>query len=155
MRVVFNWMSRRTSASYGLVTEAIALLHEQQLGFEGNTQRLLLLNTIAASKYLKLLIVSLRPELRRAAEGEGLVALADFAIKHRPTVDAEHRSRIGYITDLLVRASRESAKVRRFLICVGERGSAIAQALDYVAEHLTETRTLLDAAGRHASTRPA
>jgi len=151
MRPVFNWMARRTAASYGLVSEAILLLHEQQLGFEGNTQRLLLMNTVAASKYLKLLITTLRPDLRRTDEGEGLMALADFANGLHPPMSAEARSRIGYIGDVLARAARESAKVRRFLTCVRESDSAIAQALDYVAEHLAETRMLLEAASRQAA----
>jgi len=151
MRIVFKWMSRRTAASYGLVSEALVLLHEQELRFEGNTQKLLLMNTVAASKYLKLLITSLRPELRRADEGEALVALAEFANRHRPLVSAQGRSRIGYICDVLARATREAAKVRRLLVCLRESDSAIAQALDYVAEHLGETRMLLDAASRQAA----
>jgi hypothetical protein len=151
MRPVFGWMARRTAASYGLVSEAIELLHEQRLGFEGNTQKLLLMNSIAASRYLKLLIVSLRPDLRRSDEGEGLVVLADFASTLRPPVSAEARSRVGYISDVLGRAAREAAKVRWFLTCVRENKSAIAQALDYVAEHLAETRMLLDAASRQAA----
>ena len=52
---------------------------------------------------------------------------------------------------MLARAARESAKVRRFLTFVRESDSAIAQALDYVAEHLGETRMLLEAASRQAA----
>ena len=151
MRVVFDWMARRTAASYGLVAEAVTLLHEQELGLEGNTQRLLLLNTVSASRHLKLLLVSLRPDLRSDDDGATLAALADFAARHRPRLEAGKRSRAGYIGDVLGRALRETAGVRRLLVCVGERRNAIAVALEQVAEHLDETRALLSAAGRRAA----
>jgi len=141
---IFKWMTRRTAAAYGLIGEAIVLLHEQQLGYDGKSQRRLLVNTIAASRYLKLLLVALRPQLDAGRDGETLVALADLGARHRPRLQAERRSRVGYIDDLLTCASRESGKVRRLLACVGEGKSAPAQALDEVAFHLNEARIVLD-----------
>jgi len=145
---IFRWMTRRTAAAYGLLGEATLLLHEQRLGFDCKAQRALLFNTIAASRYLKLLLVALRPGLETGDEGPTLVALADFGARYRPRLGAEARSRVGYIDDLLGRASRESGKVRRLLACVGERRSAAAQALDEIAVHLAEARAVLD--GRYA-----
>ena len=146
---IFKWMCRRTAAAYGLLGEAIVLLHEQQLGFDGRAQRVLLWNTVAASRYLKVLLVALRPELEAGHDGETLVALADLGARHRPRVGAESRSRVGYIDDLIGRASRETGKMRRLLTCVGERRSVVAQALDEINVHLTEARVVLD--GRYAA----
>ena len=117
---------------------------KQQLGYDGRSQRRLLVNTVAASRYLKLLLVALRPQLDAGGDGETLVALADLGARHRPRLGAERRSRVGYIDDLLGRASRESGKVRWLLACVGEGKSAPAQALDEVAFHLSEARIVLD-----------
>ena len=141
---IFKWMTRRTASSYALIGEAIMLLHEQRLGFDGRTQHLLLRNTIAALRYLNLLLVALRPELASTDEGRTLVALSSLGAAHRPPMDAAHRSRVGYIDDLLGTAARESAKVRLLLTCVGERRSAAALALDEINVHLTKARTLLD-----------
>jgi hypothetical protein len=137
-------MARRVAAAYGLIGEALALVHEQHIGLSSEAQQLLLLNTIAASKYLKLLLTALRPSLKSLDDEAVLVALADLGARYRPPVRAEQRSRVGYMSELLAQALRETAKVRRFLVCVGERRSVVVQALDEVTGHLTEARVLLD-----------
>jgi hypothetical protein len=139
---VFAWMTRRTAAAYGLVGEALALLHEQRLGFAGDRARLLLLDVVAASRRLGVLLVALKPAL----DGPDLlVALADLGARHRPAVSADGRSRCGYIDDLLSAAGAECAKLRRFLVCAGERKGPVVALLDEVAAHLAEARDLLDA----------
>jgi len=134
---VFNWMTRRTAASYGLIGEAIMLLHEQRLGLDGRA----LFNAVAASRYLRVVLVALRPDLR-----DDDVALADLGARHRPRLQFGGRSRVGYIGDVLRCATRESAKVRRLLRCVGERKGPVGRVYDEVAVHLAEARTALEGA---------
>ena len=141
---IFAWMSRRTAAAYGLISEALALVHEQQIGLGPEAQELVLLNMVAASKYLNLLLVALKPGLRSLGEAEVLVSLAELGARHKPRVGAEQRSRTGYISYLLDQALRETAKVRRFLVCVGERKSVVVKALDEAARHAGEARLLID-----------
>ena len=129
----------RAAAAYGLAGEAAALLREQRLGLEGNTQHLLLLNTVAACNYLKLLLLGLRPDLRGPGE---ITALADLAAKHRPRLLP--RQKAAYITDLLEAAERECAKVGRSP--AAKRRHGIAQALHEITNHLTETRDILASA---------
>ncbi len=141
---IFAWMARRTAAAYGLIGEALALVHEQCIGLNPDAQRLLVLNTIAASKYLKVLLVALRPSLRSLDDGAVLVALADLGARHRPAINADGRIRTAYMTALLRQALRETAKVRRFCVCVGERKGVVVEALDEVSGHVTQACALIE-----------
>ena len=138
---VFAWMARRTAAAYGLINETLMLVHEHDTGLGADAHRALLLNTVAASKYLKVLLVALKPSLKRPTEAETLVAVAEAGARYRPAVDGELGA--AYMSDLLAGAVAEAAKVRRFCIYLGERESVVVEALDEVANHAAEARRLL------------
>jgi hypothetical protein len=137
-------MARRSAAAYALVLEAIAFVHEQNIGLARDERDQILFNQIAATRYLRMLLLALRKDIDRADAGAASLALADLGSRHRPRLKTDTFFRIRYLDDLIRSASREVEKVRTFCRMIGERDGPVLEALDEVAMHLGKAEALLN-----------
>jgi hypothetical protein len=141
---VFAWMTRRSSAAYALLSEAIAFVHEQEIGVPADEVPSVVAHLGAATAYLKLLLLALRPELETLEIGACAVALSELGARHRPHTMSLHGYRAAYFDGLLRSASHETSKLRKFLICMGERKGLVVRTLDRASAHVEEARCRLD-----------